>query len=208
MICKKIDTIEKLKDFIYSSKDEIDSFGLDKQELISLKEYLKGLRKLYSIYSMKIKAPFISITKKNNWIKDIQPNFNHFSNSVMDIIDYNGNIITLNKENGKYVVHLDPRYKDEKLCKEFASELEEIENISEEFVVDGEVNTASNNFSLRFQNFDTMDLRMNLQNFIDNSLSYENAEESALQYYSTFLSQNHMLKANKDKVIKKLYLKK
>ena len=208
MIYKKIDTVGKLNEFINSSKNEPEFFNIDKEKLISLREYLEGLKKLYSLYSFKIRSPFMSIAKKNNWIMDIQPNFNHFTSSVLDIIDYNGNITTISKRDGKYVVCLDPTLREEKLCRDYDTELKEIEKVAEEYVVDGEIVTASDNFSLRIQNFDKIDLRMNLQNFIDNDLSYKSAEEAALQYYSTFLLQNQILEKKKDMVFKKIYLKK
>ena len=208
MIYRRIDTIGKLKDFIDSSKDEADYFGISKDKLISVKEYLQGLKKLQSIYSIKTREPFMEIIKNNDWISDIQPNFNYFTNSVLDIIDYKDNVITISKENGKYITRLDSKPRTEKLCRDFDSELREIETISNEFVIDGEASTASNNFSLVVQNFKTIYLRMNFENFIDNNLSYENAEQAALNYFSTFLLQNKILANSGDKLAKKLYLKK
>ncbi len=214
MEIKKIDTINKLHEFLRSSKDEAEFFGLDKNDYISMKEYVERLNYLNNLYFLRIKSPFMSLTKKNRWVKDIQPNFNQNNEHVLDVIDYRGNTTPIIKEYDTYICPFGSSRREEKLCKNSNEELKEIDEISKKIdlsEIKNREETLSNNFLITVKNFNTPIVTMNLKFLISKEMNYEEVEALLSDYhtaYATYLIQNKTLSNSKEQVVKKLYLKK
>ncbi len=210
----KLDTIGRLNEFLRSSKNESEFFGLDKTGYISMEEYLEKLRYLYDLYFLSIKEPFMSLTKKNRWVKDVQPNFNYFSDHVFDVIDYKGNTIPILKEYGTYTCIPNSSRREQKLIRNSAQEIWEIDQITKRYEFDNikkNEETLSNNFLVSMRNFTNPIIKMNLKFLIPEKFSYEDVENLLVDnyiIYATYLIQNRKIAANKEQLVKKLYLKK
>lgn len=65
--------IPEVEDFVVSSLDEIDYFKCNRENLVSLKNYLLELKEQKKEYDRLIANPLKSIQDKNIWCKDVQP---------------------------------------------------------------------------------------------------------------------------------------
>lgn len=72
------------KSFVLNQQDEIEFFNCDKENIVSLKEFLIEFKELKEKYYQLISEPLKSIQEKNPWCKDIQPlNSKKYTMSVM-----------------------------------------------------------------------------------------------------------------------------
>ena len=214
---KKI-TFDKLRKFIESELNENEYFCCNKENLISLKEYITELKLKKQKYSDQIKEQLHSIQQKNKWVTDIQPSFNWPSVDIkVEAKNYPSIGIGRVKEDGKlemtselYSVFLTDsiiyrRIKNrKKIISNSQEELKEIEKIINNFNFLNEkegIISVSENFVIRPNDLDTIDIFTNKRRFFHINL---NDDES----YLFKDSKNILLKNYSKRLINKIQIKK
>ena len=71
----KTKTHSHIKEFIESSQDEREFFSIDKENLISLRNYILELKEKEEKFNKSINLLFESIKGKNDWVERIEPAF-------------------------------------------------------------------------------------------------------------------------------------
>ncbi len=161
-------------DFLASDLDEAAYFDCDKSSLISLKEYLNGMKQKKEQYDELVSEPLKSIQNKNRWVIDIKPSHYLDENGLLVLgktqptfllgIDSNfskGNPDDYIRIGGYYVTpFLNLKMKTRsKILENSQEELHEINKIAHQLNILGKTfNTVSGKFSIDSSNYGYCDI--------------------------------------------------
>jgi len=211
------------EDFINSPLDEIGYFKCDKENLVTLKNYLVELNKQKKEYDRLIADPLKSIQEKNSWCKDVQPAAGdiYFMEAKAKnypsvfIGEYNGNLVdsgiaydSLDLRRLIYEKRIEKRHK---IIENSKDELLEIKKTIQSFGFgnkdDGLV-TASNRFLVTPYSFDELHIQTNGGILMDYIIKLNKDGKFIYDYYGLTYFDDNKSKDYADALSKKLYLSK
>ncbi len=219
--------LKTLRNFIFSSLDEINYFGCSKGNILSLRDYFLELKSMKAEYKKLIKVPLMSIQSKNPWCIDIQPIIERAF--IIDAIAKNRPTIGVLEDNGKlnyagialssnpFIRHLILKrwIERRKIIENSKEEIEEIKKIISSIGLTDNINmiSASNYFMINTYNFNTLHMVSTGVNndFYSATLSFNDDGNCTIDFYCCSLSENDVLNKKECKkygneIVKKLYL--
>lgn len=216
-------TCAELLAFLSSDKNELEYFGYDKQDLISLYEYLSELKERNDLFQKMIFSPLESIKSKNRWVKNIVPARDINADGLI-VYGIFSSIIKLKTDDYDYICteegclnpfwHTKLKYKS-KLLGNSQVELHEINSIVNELSIDVEkLSTISGNFTISVLAFnkcyiDMGPLTLFKINIPDQKIIVnERFVKKGLFHIREGILANQLDQEQAEKLVKKLYLKK
>lgn len=165
-------TMKEIKKFIDSFDEEPYYFSCDKDDLISLREYLEQLHEKEEIYREMIKEPLEGIQHKNKWVLEVSPAFALPGISYV-LVSKNQPIVRISQKEGLATMisyHSDSntylkRKRFVERIKVFENSLDELNEIKDvtnqfDFVREREgILSASNNFIISPIDFNDIEVR-------------------------------------------------
>lgn len=210
------------EDFINSSLDEMGYFKCNKDNLVTLKNYLIELNKQKKEYDRLIADPLKSIQEKNSWCKDVQPAAGDIyfmeaksKNYPSVFIGERGGLV----DSGIAYDSLDPRgfiyekrsIKRHKIANNSKDELLEIKKIIQSFGfgnTDEGLVTASNRFLVTPYSFEELHIQTNGGIPMYYIIKLNKDGKFTYDYYGTSYFDDNKSKYYANVLSKKLYLSK
>ena len=219
------------EDFINSPLDEIGYFKCDKENLVTLKNYLVELNKRKKDYDRLIADPLKSIQEKNSWCKDVQPAWCkdvqpaagniYFMEAKSKnypsvfIGEYNGNLVdsgiaygSLDLRGFIYEKRIEKRHK---IIENSKDELLEIKKAIQSFGfgnTDEGLVTVSNRFLVTPYSFEGLHIQTNGGKPMDYIIKLNKGGKFTYDYYGLTYFDGNKSKDYADALSKKLYLSK
>lgn len=209
--------------FLADNKNEIEYFGCDKQELISLYDYLKELKCRNKLYQEMVFSLVESIKIKNRWVKNIVPardinpdGLAVYANSddtfTLGITDEGFVRIGGSSSSPFYRLTLKHRTR---LLDNSQDELHEINNIAHDLKIENQnIKTVSGNFNIDISMFDKCYIDMGLLilakiNVSDQKIiRNENFVKKGPFHIREGILANHLNQEQAEILVRKLYVKK
>lgn len=214
----------EVKEFVISSEDEASFFNCNREDLVSLKDYLLELKQKKSEYNKMIEKPLRSIQEKNPWCVDIQPEakdlfimkamaenypsiYIHYANN-----DFYGNGIELSYNPILRYLHTKRWRERKKIVNNSKEELLEIKSILESFGFSDDFHgliTVSKHFIVIPHSFDELSVQKRIRTdlYAHKIILDKNGEYSS-DYCGLAGFGDKEGKKYADSYIKKLYLTK
>lgn len=209
--------------FLANDKNELEYFGYNKQDLISLYEYLNELKERNELYQKMIFSALESIKAKNKWVKNIVP-ARDINPDGLIVYGKSSSILMLKTDDYDYICadevilspfrHIKLKYIS-RLLGNSQVELHEINSVANELNIDVEkLPTISGNFTFGFLDFDKCYIDMGPL-----TLSKINISDQKIIVNERFVKKgpfhiregilaNQLDQEQTEKLAKKLYLKK
>lgn len=216
-------TYAELLAFLASNKDELEYFGCDKQELISLYDYLNEIKNRYKLYQEMIFTSLETIKSKNRWVKNIIParDINPdglvvYGNSdptfTLGITDED--FIRIGGSYSSPFCQTKLKYRT-KLLDNSQDELHEINNIAHDLNIENQnMETVSGNFNIDISMFDKCyidigSLTLSKINILDQKIiANERFVKKGLFHIREGILANYLDQEQTEKLIRKLYVRK
>ncbi len=213
----------EVEKFITSPLDEKDYFKCEKENLVSLKNYLLELKEQKKEYDKLIAEPLKSIQEKNTWCKDIQPINNDSYLMKAKAKNYPSVFIGEYDDNfwfqKSYYDSLNPRgfvynirlKKRQEIINNSKDELQEIKRIIQSFGFSNEdegLITISNHFLVIPYSFEEVHIQKKRKTSLYHTIRLNKNGEFTSNYCGITYFDDKESKKYADGFIKKLYLSK